>query len=338
MIHAEYNAVLNFNGISNFINNSAVRGDWGGAIYAGINSKLAFNGMINFTNNTCTVGGGVYMPLDSTLSILPNTTVYWQNNHATLGGAIYIEDASPISYCRTVATLITKEECFFQLPGQNLSTGTIDVQLIFKNNFADAAGSVLYGGAIDSCKLTHGLESYSSGKVFDMLVHIDNYSEYNTTSSISSDPLQICPCENNNPDCSDSRYDFPRTVYPGETFQVSVVAVGQRDGTVPSTVRSSILQISYPGYLPDSQRLQQTNNTCTILNYTVFSLSPSVYIKLHAEDSPCLNLGDIYKIISVSLNQTCPPGFNLSESEQSCVCEPRLAQYTGEHKCIIQME
>ena len=37
----------------------------------------------------------------------------------------------------------------------------------------------------------------------------------------------------------------------------------------------------------------------------------------------------------MNLNQTCPPGFNLSEKEKSCVCEPRLAQYTGEHKCTI---
>ena len=39
--------------------------------------------------------------------------------------------------------------------------------------------------------------------------------------------------------------------------------------------------------------------------------------------------------ITVNLNWTCPPGFNISEMEKSCVCEPRLAQYTGEHKCTI---
>ena len=57
----------------------------------------------------------------------------------------------------------TEDECFFQLPGQNLSNG-IDAQFIFKDNSADRAGSVLYGGAIDNCKLT-GLESYSSGEL-----------------------------------------------------------------------------------------------------------------------------------------------------------------------------
>ena len=40
---------------------------------------------------------------------------------------------------------------------------------------------------------------------------------------------------------------FPYTVYPGETFQVSVAAVGQRNGTVPSTVISIINQTVNPG-------------------------------------------------------------------------------------------
>ena len=66
----------------------------------------------------------------------------------------------------------------------------------------------------------------------------------------SSDPLHIISCENNLPDCSKSEYTFPRTVYPGETFQVSVVAVGQRNAAVPSTVISIINQEFHPGLLP----------------------------------------------------------------------------------------
>ena len=156
----------------------------------------------------------MFLGLNSTLSILPNTTVYWENNHARFGGAIYVADASPASYCTLITTYIPKEECFLQLPGQNLSNG-IDVQLVFKNNFAGGAGSVLYGGAIDDCILT-GLDSNSSGKVFDMIVH-NNDTNDNTASTISSDPLRICLCENNFPNCSGSRYHFAHTVYLGET-------------------------------------------------------------------------------------------------------------------------
>ena len=340
-IYTYDNAVVNFNGTSNFINNSAGGGDggaiytnnnsadWsgdGGAIYADTNVTLTFSRTINFTNNAATHGGGVYLGLKSTVSTLPNTIAYWENNHAYVGGAIYIEDASPLSYCRSVTAFVPKEECFFQLPGQNLS----NVKLIFKNNSAGVAGSVLYGGVIDHCKLTHGLDSHSSGEVFDMLVH-NKDSDYNTTSNISSDPLQVCWCENNLPNCS-QRY-VPPTVYPGETFQVSVVAVGQRNGTVSSEVMSNIDQTVNPGHLSESQYLQKTNNTCTKLNYTVFSLSQNVQMGLYAAHSPCSSYIGYKLTISVKLNQICPPAFNISKSTQSCVCGPKLQRYTN--SCTI---
>ena len=345
-----HKAEHSLSGTTNFINNYAVHG---GAIYAEYNSTMAFSGTIYFTDNRAkmsgysTSGGGVYMEFKSTISFLPNTTVYWENNHATLGGAIYVRDASSMSYCTTVAELVPKEKCFFQLPGQNLSN-SINVQLVFKNNSADDAGSVLYGGAIDNCTLTHGLASNSSGKVFDMIVH-NNDSDYITTSNISSHPFYMCLCTNNKPtNCSISmemwygiEYDFPRSVYPGETIQLSVVAVGQRNGSVPSIVRSSISYFN-SGYenanekpigahLQDSQYLQQARNTCTELNYTVFSLHQKVFIKLQPGGSPCSNV--IHTVIAVNLNQTCPPGFNISISNKSCVCEQRLAKYTND--CTI---
>ena len=207
---------------------------------------------------------------------------------------------------------------------------------IFKNNSADVAGNVLFGGVVDNCKLT-GLYSYnSSGEVFDMLVHTDD----NTTSNISSNPFHICQCENNLPNCSKSIYDVPHTVYSGETFQVSVVAVGQRNGTVPTGVRSAPFKYvpkDKGDFLP-SQYIQQVNNTCTKLNYTVFSLSQSMAIELRPDDSLYVQSFQCFAyqyklIIRVNVTQTCPPGFNLSMSEKLCVCEQRLAQYI--QKCNI---
>ena len=222
-------------------------------------------------------------------------------------------------------TCTTKGECFFQLPGQNLSNG-IDSQFVFKDNSADLAGSMLYGGAIDHCKLT-GLESYSSGEVFDMLVHNEND---NINSSISSNPFCICPCENDQHSCSKSGKSY--TVHPGETFHVSVVAVGQRNGTAPTNTighLSGYLRAFEPtGNLHPHQYLQATCNTCTILNYTVFSLLDTISLILSA-DGPCSRFGnDLY--LALYVNQTCPSGFNLSEIERSCVCNQRLAKYTNQ--------
>ena len=191
-----------------------------------------------------------------------------------IGGAIYIPDVNPLLYCAPFTRYSAKEECFFQLPGQNLNH--IDIKLVFKNNSADDAGSALYGGVIDNCKLI-GLNTYKSGKVFIMLIH-NNDTNCRTVSNISSDPFHICLCKNNLPDYSQfRRYSFPHTVYPGETFQISLVAVGQRKRTVSITVRSTVktnsITDSHSVNLLDYQYLQQTCNACTKLNYTVFSLS-----------------------------------------------------------------
>ena len=110
---------------------------------------------------------------------------------------------------------------------------------------------MLYGGAIDNCKLNGLDSSISSGKVFDKLLHIED--NYHTTSKISSDPIHICLCKNDLPDCSGSRNSgVLYLVYPGETFQVYVVATGQRDQTVPSTVRSMVRTVKEPGQLAKS--------------------------------------------------------------------------------------
>ena len=145
-----------------------------------------------------------------------------ENNYANLGGAIYFLTDDPFSYCKKThiaRAFIPREDCFLQIPGQNLSSG-FDVHLVFKNNSAFDAGSVLYGGAIDNCCLDP-YDLCDSGPVFDKLFQ---YEADNTTSSISSDPFRVCLCEDNHPNCSKSIKTL--SVYPGETVQVSLVTIG----------------------------------------------------------------------------------------------------------------
>ena len=351
-IYITYNISLIFKLINNFVNNSA---DNGGAIYGETNTSLSFSGISSFSSNSATQGGAIYVKYDSTLilnenmsfinnghdidklgdshggalymafnshfSILLNTTVCWMNNHAQLGGAIYVFNINPFIYCTYTAShhsYIPMEKCFFQL--QNLTRDIDGVQLIFKNNSAGAAGSVLYGGAIDKCKLTG---SQNSGRVFNILA---KYQHNNTNSSVSSDPFHICLCKSNHPDCSKSRKsknpDKTLSIYPGETFQVSVLSTGQRNGIVPAQVRSHMNR----GKLLSSQYVQQTTKMCTTLNYTVFS-QQNVSLKLYA-DGPCSTFGDVL-ILKLNITQTCPPGFNISQEERSCVCDQTLKKYTN---------
>ena len=311
---------LGFTGTSSFISNSAMQG---GAITANSYITLTFDGNINFTNNGQNTkdsrGGAMHLAIDSTFFVLPNTIVYWENNYANIGGAIYVLTANPFMYCKMtqIVKYITKEKCFFQFPGQNLSNG-VDVQFFFKNNSADTAGSVLYGGAIDRCDL----DPYNSGLVFDKVVH---YEADNTASIISSDPFHICLCNlNNRPNCSQSMKTV--SVYPGETFQVSVVTAGQRNGIVPAAVRSH----TDKGRLASSQYIQQTTKMCTTLNYTVFS-QEDVSLELYPE-GPCSTVS-AKLLLKLSTRQSCPPGFSVDSNSMSCVCDQALQKYTN--RCNI---
>ena len=315
-IFAVVHASSYFTGTSSFSNNSAIQG---GAISANSDITLIFSGNINFTNNGNNIrdsrGGAMHLGISSTVFVLPHTIMWWENNYANLGGAIYVLTAIPFIQCKMtqIATFIPREECFFQLPRQNLSSG-LDVQLVFKNNSADAAGSVLYGGAIDNC----GLDAYYSGKVFDKVVH---YEADNTASSISSDPYRICLCKlNDHPNCSQSMKTL--SVYPGETFHVSMVTVGQRNGIVPAAVRSNVDK----GRLASSQYIQQTTKMCTILKYTVFS-QEDVSLELYPE-GPCSTVS-AKLFLKLSISQNCPPGFSLENSSMSCVCDQALQKYTN---------
>ena len=142
-------------------------------------------------------------------------------------------------------------------------------QPFLQENSADNAGSVLYGGAVDNCKIhVNGLNLYfSSGDVFDMLFQYEADTDYSTTSKISSDPLHICVCKTNLPDCSGSHYyNIPYPVYPGETFQLSVptVTVGQRHGTVFNTVRSTAITSSIDSHQVNLLDYQISNIQTTL--------------------------------------------------------------------------
>ena len=324
-VYAEFNISSSFSGTSSFSNNSAVRG---GAIFADDDSMLTFNKSINFTNNGDYIhkdsrGGAMYLYGSSNFSILSNTTVCWKNNHATLGGAIYVlnvnplvyctQNVNPLVYCTQIAMCTQREKCFIQLPSLNPFSC---IQLVFKNNSADAAGSAIYGGALDNCRHAFTMQGYRFSEVL-----VVEYQADKTTSIISSDPFHICLCENNLPDCSEVTQTL--SVYPGETFQVSVVTVGQGNGIVPAAVKSNMDE----GRLLNSQYIQRTTKKCTILNYTVFSQWTLSKLELYA-DGPCSTFGDKFTF-RLNVNQTCPPGFNISREETACVCDEALQKYTN---------
>ena len=324
------NTTVVLSGNIEFVNNSA---SVGGAICLGTSGVLYLIGNVSFKGNLATRGGAIsIMPTDESTSkfyLNPNATVkFWQNS-ATFGGAIYVSDINPLKYCTEATNLdCRQDDCFFQVLDQNNSTG-YSSKLEFVNNSALESGDAIYGGNIEHCNLI-GLPASNSSEVFDMITILE---QPETASVISSGPLQICGCDNGYPNCTiKNRY---YEVYPGETFVVKdIVAVGQRNGTVPANILSFFQNSDGKErfQIGDFETLQTSSRKCGDHRYTIFILesSESVYeetFDLYPRGACPVSGGNPLRI-SVYI-RSCPMGFVLSPTTGGCVCEDRLMTYTN---------
>ena len=65
-----------------------------------------------------------------------------------------------------------------------------------------------------------------------LLMRHFNYSAQTGPSVISSEPTDVCFCDDNNTiNCSQTQLTM--TAYPGEEINISVVTVGQQNGVAP---------------------------------------------------------------------------------------------------------
>ena len=313
-------------------------------------SRLFFRGSTTFFNNTGESGGALSLCSDSTIFLYPNTDLYFLSNHAiNVGGGIYIQqDCGP-----------TEMSCFFE-PVVSYYTSRpfiphLNITIHFTNNTAGRAGDAIYGGHIDHCPWTKQpikIRSYGEvyqSKVSGLLGLISNFtymeSAYNSSefrtfllglgvidyfyhfenqqglSPISSDPLGVCLCtEDNQLDCNKTYEAI--SVYPGASFSVKAVVVGQRNGVVPGVVLAKLQEtdgttVSKMGELQGSQ---SAGKQCTQLNYTIYSTNTFEVLSLTSEHVR-LNVRWYLppRVLNISL-LPCPLGFILSNTTGKCEC------------------
>ena len=208
----------------------------------------------------------------------------------SFGGAFFIEDDSvhcSYDWITSVNGFIGIYCSYEELNCYNLDLPACftdlkdNINISFSANSA-MAGSAIFGGEIDGTVSNLDLNLYIDGEryiprvgdLFHYLINV-NIDDTNNGSSISSNPNRLCGCVNGQPDCSDPYSPFEERVYPGQTVEVSLLAVGQRNGTVPSAM-----------YDPDNgatfgdlqQRIDHT--TCTELKYTIFSRKQTEILKI----------------------------------------------------------
>ena len=291
-------------------------------------SNIIFQGSVRIHRNTGVIGGGLLLCGGSLMYLQANTSLILTNNKALhSGGGIYVEDdcMQPIA------------PCFFQFPSIKTEfLETIHVEIV--NNTALYAGSDLYGGSVDSCRLLltwldikvyFNKNFVTSKDIFNKVFHVTPKSD-KLHSIISSNPYRVCHCSGSRPVCRSTA--IRRKVYPGETFTTKAIVVGQKNGAVPGDVIATLTNgTMYLGRFQDSQTISKPN--CDQLNYTIFSNhstyhSKSVHLLLTVQQP--VAKGNIpqaslphptYIIIKF---KKCPLGFALSQAGY-CGCVPFLA-------------
>ena len=291
-----------------------------------VQSIFILHGNITIQRNSGSDGGGLVFCDQSYMYLTPYTDVTFHSNNARhSGGAIYSEEE-----CLQSIPL-----CFFQLDKSIIINDTLlsTVHIRLVNNTARYAGSALYGGSVDFCYIP-GVGPYlfplPAIDVFNNIFEIEH--QDSDFSFISSNPSDMCFCDSKTmvPNCNITTHDV--SIFPGEMFNISVVVVGQMNGTVPGIITAKPNFASL-GHLQNVQAINSTK--CSVLNYTLFSssLSEIIFLKIQRPDYT----SDIYfhptqRLINASLKE-CPPGFKKDHNPTYCDCAPL---YKNEKiKCYI---
>jgi len=326
-----YAGSVRFQGNTIFLRN---RGKMAGAVYALASSQLYIEGNVQFVENEGNDGGAIALYEQSemilTHSVIAhiNFKAIFTRNHARhYGGAIYVDEV------KTTKPL----QCFYSLEYKWQRSIANKTALVFTNNTSGVAGSAIYGGWVKLCAIRPKLQSlYSADIIFEKQFVINT--DTSDLSPVSSEPVRVCICSDSKPVCNITYHTVK--AYPGETFQISAVGVGQMYGTVPSTIHAEFHQTNatVKPNLENLQLVQIIEQFCSLLSYTVKSsnavediiltVQSSINKELVAEmNSSIIFFEKSYKkqfynlVIQINL-QPCPLGFIMDN--MVCVCYPQL--------------
>ena len=308
-------SVIFFNGVQTLkVKNVTVRENRKCTGMLLIDSIIVCDGIMLINNkNSEGNGGGAILIGQSYFILYPNSNFLIANNEAgDHGGGLYIPSIQPYNF---------QPPCFFQvLPKSFVSPNIAEIDqynatFIFTNNTAND-GLDIYGGDLENCYLLF----WDIGTIdaYHAFVHVNK-----SVSSVTSYPRTLCFCDRKGKqDCSKTTINV--NAYPGHFFNISVVPVGQLNGT---TATDSI-QIEYSESMKDNVNIKLDRNNdkldkqCSNLSFQ-YEVKYSDYKKNHSVTFDLLIEGEIlkyyWKTVTINL-QPCPPFFFCSEKYNMCYC------------------
>ena len=281
----------------------------GGAIYAS-EVTLTFGSTVDFVNNYARCGGALYLN-DSTfqddLTSNEHKThkVNFVSNRAQqFGGSIFVND----NQCSLIPG---SPPCFFKY----ISNLRINFTDRIASSNATNSGDNLYGGLLDRCIIT------SDANRSQGIARFKNVSDDVSLNTIRSQPVRVCPCTNNKPDC-DKRV-LPVEVKQGNGFTIGpIVAIDQVGHPLTSTVNSYFNESGINTLLQANQMTQTVSSSCSNLTYQIsFPNAPATYDLIVYADGPCTNTMKSQFIIEVKVERcSCPIGFTRETRGTTCTC------------------
>ncbi len=239
------------------------------------------------------------------------TSMQFRFNRAqTRGGAIFVDDSD---YTDVLTTQY--HDHFIQVRNTlPRIQAPINVNANFSNNTAEVAGDDIYGGWIDTI----------SAQLINLTGHPP---QKDSLHAVTSDPIRICICFHSPPVCNVTEYQTE--VFPGESFEIEAVAVGQRMGIVPSIVRASFTDGE--GRLGNAEDVQTVGKQCTTLKFTAYMSKKKKSIELSVQNGAVPNFSDRFPMLYQKINFTirirnCPLGYVFDEDLLNCQCLRQMEQ------------
>ena len=302
----------------------------------GNKANLMFSGNYGYDGGALALYGG--SEIDSGLyggseidhGLFDDINIVFESNTAQhYGGGIYVDDAS---YQSGKVNLGLEFKCF----NQNL------LSIYFRNNSAKISGNALFGGWVDFCIEMVRLATLipSQSKELSESINVTNNKE--KLYEISSSPSRVCICIDFTPQCNITNYNYQQPLFAGQTFNIQAVAVGQRFGTVPSTVTARFINDSTN--ISELQHVQNVGQRCTSLNYTVqspkFNVKQILLLTVENNFIPEPDFTALQNIpyfkhqllvfhhltVTITLLK-CPLGFFLDNLSNTCTCQKILNKH-----------
>ena len=287
----------------------------GGGILAYKSTMFFSNSSVTFIGNIADNGGAINLKEGSYIRISDTTNISLLENKARYyGGGIFVDEIG--LWIRKTQSI----RCYIYLE-KDLKHKNI---IHFENNTADLAGMSLFGGWIDVCTR---MNNFDISNVFDFKVNHNN-----SFSEISSNPTRVCMCVGSVPQKYLSSKNV--TLYPGQTFQLKAVAVGQRFGVIPAVVRAQVENKQY-NVIDDLQKWQDVGKECTLLQYTLHSSNQyeTILLTINNQLIPSPSTGSnqnlLLELLQFRINfvlQKCYIGFVFDSNYNTCVCHHLLKQ------------